>query len=291
MVDETGADPSTGEVESSRYSAAVQPALLTVAHGLSETCKERGGRPGAVLGHSFGEYAALVAGGALSFDDALGLTATRGRAMAGLADGSGSMLAVIGLPHETVAQVCGDLASSGRLIHVAAYNSPTQTVLSGEAAALPEAASRCRSLGARRTRVLPVPFAAHSPYMTPVREQLVDQLEKVPIAAPTVPFYSTVTGEPTTDPAEIRELLQRSVTEPVRFRQAVVAALRDGYEKVMEIGSSWPPALLGFISETCRHDLPGRTPPLLSAVTVDSDAPDGRVFTSPSVATVSRGES
>lgn len=203
--------------------------------------------------------------------------------MARLADGSGSMLAVIGLPETTVSRVCAELLASGRSVHVAAWNSPTQTVLSGNTDALPEAASRCRSLGARRTRILPVPFAAHSPFMAPVREELVDLVQKVPIAAPTVPFYSTVTGEASIDPAEIRGLLLRSVTDPVGFRQTVATALRHGYEEVLEIGSSWPPMLLGFVRDICREDLPGRTPPFLSAVTSVDDAPNGRPFTSSSV--------
>ncbi|WAZ26980.1 acyltransferase domain-containing protein [Streptomyces cinnabarinus] len=275
-------------MESSRYSPELQPALLSIAHGLAQACQERGVRPGGVLGHSFGEYAALVVAGSLSFDDAIGLAATRGRAMARLADGSGSMLAVIGLPDTIVSQVRGELREGGRAIHIAAYNSSTQTVLSGEADALPEAASRCRSLGAKRTRILQVPFAAHSPFMTSVREQLVDQLQKVSVAKPTVPFYSTVTGAFTTDPTEIRELLLRGVTDPVRFRQAVVTALRQGYETVVEIGSAWPPTLLGFVRDISRDDLPGRRTPLLSAVTTDDDAPNGRLFTSSSVLETSR---
>ncbi|GGY18232.1 hypothetical protein GCM10010384_25690 [Streptomyces djakartensis] len=267
----------------------MQPALLSAAHRLSQACHERGAGPGGVLGHSFGEFAALVAGGSLTFDDAFALAAARGRAMARLADGSGSMLAVIGLPASSVSGVCAELAASGWSVYVAAWNSPTQTVLSGDSDALPEAASRCRSLGARRTRTLPVPFAAHSPFMAPVREELVDLLQSVPIAAPHVPFYSTVTGEPTVDPAEIRGLLLRSVTHPVRFRQAIATALRRNYREILEIGSAWPPTLLGFVRDICREDLPGRRPPLLSAVTSVDDAPNGRRFTSPSVVQDARG--
>ncbi|MFD6555745.1 ACP S-malonyltransferase [Streptomyces sp. NPDC058398] len=256
----------------------VQAAILTIATASAQVCRVRGARPDAVLGHSFGEYAALVMAGSLSFDDAIRLAVARGQAMAELADGSTAMAAVIGATNETVAEVCGELRRGGASVYVAAYNSPGQTVLAGTGEGLALAARRLREAGAARTRTLSVPFAAHSPYMKAVQERLGQALEGVPIDPPGVPYYSSVTGRRVSRPDELRELLVRSVAEPVRFRQATATALSEDYDSVLEVGSDRPPRLLGLISEICRCDVPERPAPRLGAVAGDSDAPDGRPF-------------
>ncbi|MFC8095453.1 ACP S-malonyltransferase [Streptomyces sp. NPDC057301] len=257
----------------------LQAAILTVATASARACRSRGSRPGAVLGHSFGDYAALVVAESLSFDDAIRLAVTRGQAMADLANGSTAMAAVIGATNEAVAEVCEDLLRSGLSVHVASYNSPGQTVLGGTREALAIAARRMRAVGATRMRTLSVPFAAHTPHMKTVQERLARALEGVHVDPPSVPFYSSVTGHQVRRPDELRDLLVRSVTEPVQFRQATVRALSDGYDKVLEVGSDWPPRLLGFINEICRRDLPEWLPPFLCSMAADSDAPDGRPFT------------
>ncbi|MFD9466396.1 ACP S-malonyltransferase [Streptomyces sp. NPDC060027] len=256
----------------------VQAAILTIATASAQVCRSRGGRPGAVLGHSFGEYAALVVAKSLSFDDAIRLAVARGQAMADLADGSTAMAAVIGATNDAVAEVCEELQRSGVSIHVAAYNSPGQTVLAGTSKGLALAARRLRGVGATRTRTLSVPFAAHSPYMKAVQERLEPALERIHIDPPSVPYYSTVTGHRVKRPDELRDLLVRSVAEPVRFRETAIRALSESYDKVLEVGSDRPPRLLGFIGEICRCDLPERPTPCLCAVAADSDAPDGRPF-------------
>ncbi|MGW9597321.1 ACP S-malonyltransferase [Streptomyces chartreusis] len=256
----------------------VQAAILTVATASARACISRGARPGAVLGHSFGEYAALVVAESLSFDDAIRLAVTRGQAMADLADGSTAMAAVIGATGEAVTEVCADLLQSGVSVQVAAYNSPRQTVLAGTRNGLAAAAQRLQAVGVTRMRTLSVPFAAHTQHMRAVQERLGDALEPIHIDPPSVPYYSSLTGHRIRRPDELRELLVRSVTEPVRFRQATVRALSDGYDKVLEVGSDWPPKLLGFISEICRCDLPKLPPPCLCAVAADSEAPEGRQF-------------
>lgn len=272
-----GAD--TDGNDCNKYSGVVQPALLAIAHACALACKARGGEPGGVLGHSFGEYAALVTAGALSFDDALRIAALRGQAMAELSDGSSSMLAVTGLSASLAERISRDLRASGRFVFVAAYNSPSQTVLAGERVALSSAAQRCRSVGARDARFLQIPFAAHSPLMQPARERMASELSKVWIGSPTIPFYSSVTGKLTKNSEDIRELLVRAVTEPVDFRQAIISALQCGYGEIVEIGSARPPKLLGLVAETCSKDLPERALPRLACVSADADAPDGRPFT------------
>lgn len=262
----------------------VQAAILTIETASAQACRARGARPDAVLGHSFGEYAALVMAESLTFDDAVRLAVARGQAMAGLADGSTAMAAVIGATDEAVEEVCDDLLRSGVSVHVAAYNSPGQTVLAGTREGLALAAPRLRAVGAARTRTLPVPFAAHSPHMAAVQERLGQALEHIRVDPPRVPYYSSVTGDRVRRPDEIRALLVRSVAEPVRFRRAVANALSEGhegsegYDNVLEVGSDRPPRLLGLVGEICRCDVPERPPPRLCAVAADRDAPDGRPF-------------
>ncbi|MEV6195659.1 ACP S-malonyltransferase [Streptomyces sp. NPDC051920] len=266
----------------------VQAAILTIETASAQACRDRGAGPDGVLGHSFGEYAALVMAESLSFDDAVRLAVIRGQAMAGLADGSTAMAAVIGATNEAVAEVCEDLLRGGVSIHVAAYNSPGQTVLAGTGEGLALAAPRLRAVGATRTRTLPVPFAAHSPHMAAVQERLGRALEHMRLDPPRVPYYSSVTGRRVERPEEMRDLLVRSVVEPVRFRQAVASALTEGYDSVLEVGSDRPPRLLGLIDEICRRDVPERLPPSLCAVAADSDAPDGRPFV-PAASPAGRG--
>ncbi|WP_341718763.1 ACP S-malonyltransferase [Micromonospora sp. FIMYZ51] len=269
---------AASRVATGPYPAFDQPAMLAAAVATVAACRRQGGTPGGVLGHSFGEYPALVAAGAWSFRDAVRVAVARGQAMADAADGTGGMLAVIGLAEAAVREVCEARASDPRLLTVAAHNSPTQTVLTGERRLLSEVAGECRRRGARRTRLLPVPFAAHSPAMAGVRERVAEVVTRVRLHRPAVPYYSTVTGAPVDDPDELRRLLVRAVTEPVRFRQAVTRALADGYRRVLEVGTDSPPALLGLLAETCRVDLPALPMPRLAAVAADADAPAGRPY-------------
>lgn len=265
--------------ESPRWpAAAVQLAILTVAVASICACRRHGARPAAVLGHSFGEYGALVAADVLRFEDAAQLAAARGQEMAAAADGGSAMMAIIGLPENAVRRVCSALRLSGAVVSVAAYNSPTQTVLTGSREALRDAASACREAGASRSRMLTVPFAAHSPQMATVRARLERELRHVRLSRPSVPVYSCVTGRATRDPAELRRLLACSVTAPVRFRHTAAAAVAAGYGSVLEVGSDLPPRLLGLVSDICSHDLPGRPMPRLAAVAADADAPHGRIF-------------
>jgi [acyl-carrier-protein] S-malonyltransferase len=260
------------------HAAAVQLAIVTVAVASIDACRRHGARPTAVLGHSFGEYGALVAADVLRFEDAVKLAAARGQEMAAAADGASAMMAVVGLPEDAVRGVCSVLRLSGAVVSVAAYNSPTQVVLTGNRQALRDAASACRDAGASRSRMLTVPFAAHSPQMATVRARLERELRRVRLSRASVPVYSCVTGRPTRDPAELRRLLACSVTAPVRFRQAAAAAVAAGCSSVLEVGSDFPPRLLGLVSDTCSRDLPGRPMPSLAAVAADAHAPHGRIF-------------
>jgi [acyl-carrier-protein] S-malonyltransferase len=255
-----------------------QIAILVVTVASVNACRRYGVSPVAVLGHSFGEYGALVAAEALTFEDAVRLAVARGQEMAAAVDGASGMMAVMGLSHDEVRRVCTALRRRGAMLNIAAYNSPTQTVLAGSHQALRDAASACRDAGAARNRTLPVPFAAHSPQMRPVRARLERELRRVRLSRPRVPVYSCATGRSTTDPAELQRLLAWSVTEPVRFHQTVATALAAGYSSVLEVGSDFPPRLLSLVSEICSRDLANWPMPRLAAIAADADAPYGRIF-------------
>jgi [acyl-carrier-protein] S-malonyltransferase len=229
--------------------ALIQPALFVVCTAAAQARLEAGHAPDAVLGHSFGEYAALVAAGALTIEDGLRLVVTRGSAMARLAGTDTGMRAVLGLSEAVVSAVCDEVRDAGR-IEVANVNSPTQVVLSGDEAALEQAALRCKERGALRVRRLRVPYAAHSSLMEPARRELAYALADVTISPPRVPFYSGVTGASAREPDAIRALLAKALTSPVLFARAVRAAARDGHRSFVELGPGSPARLLGLVEET-----------------------------------------
>jgi [acyl-carrier-protein] S-malonyltransferase len=261
------------------HPASLQTALLTVCVAISQGAFDLGRRPKAVLGHSFGEYAALVTAGALTFDDAVRLTTIRGRAMSALADERTGMIAILGLSVATVERICAETQSRGADAFIATRNSPTQTVISGDLQALNQVAADCRAADATRTRRLPIPFAAHSPAMSPAVARLAEALDRATIRVARVPVYSCVDAEPSTAPDHFREVLLRSLTEPVRFREAVAAVARAGdLARVCELGPGPPPRLLGLIRETLTTDWPDSHLPPLSLITCDDDLPFGRPF-------------
>jgi [acyl-carrier-protein] S-malonyltransferase len=136
------------------------------------------------------------------------------------------------------------------------HNSPRQVVVSGESAALDRAAVEFRALGALRVLRLPVPFAGHSDALAPVADALGQLLDGCPVAPPTVPFYSTVTGERVADAATVRRLLLRSLVEPVRFHDAVRRALaQEACTSVVEIGSPAGARLLGCVRDTVAEEV------------------------------------
>jgi [acyl-carrier-protein] S-malonyltransferase len=227
----------------------IQPSLFAVCTVIARARLTYGSPPDAVIGHSLGEFAALVATDSLTFEDALRLVIVRGNAMADLSEGSAGMMAVLGLDAPSVRDVCEEVREEGHFVAVANFNSPSQTVLAGSVTGLAEAAARCRDRGAMRVRMLRVPYPAHSSRMAAAGAQLKRALQDVPIAAPRVPFYNGVTGQAVTDPPAIRSLLSEAVTSPVRFVNCVEAAARDGHRSFLELGPGSPPRLLGLIGE------------------------------------------
>lgn len=214
-----------------------QPALFTVSVIAWKLLEARGIQPAALAGHSLGEYSALVAAGAMSFEDGLRTVRRRGQLMAERgALGGGGMVVVLGLPAETVAEVCKEASSAG-VVEVANYNSPEQTVISGDAAGLERASVLAKERGAKRAMPLKVSGAFHSSLMGPVAEQMERVLAEVPIQAPRVPVIANVTADYVRTPEEIRAALVRQVAGSVRWTETIRRLSEEGIETTVEAGS------------------------------------------------------
>ena len=185
-------------------------------------------------GHSLGEFSALTASGAMRFEDALRLVSVRAREMQKCcAQVPGTMAAVIGLPTETVEEVCSRTAG---LVIPANYNCEGQVVISGEAAAVEAAGIAMKEAGAKMVMPLAVSGAFHSPLMEPARKELAKAIEATEISAPLCPVYQNVTALPETDPAAIKSNLLAQLTSPVRWTQSVRNMLAAGAVEFTEIG-------------------------------------------------------
>lgn len=190
--------------------------------------------PAMVAGHSLGEFSALAAAGAMSFEDALRLVAVRASAMQKCCEQvPGSMAAIIKLPTETIEEVC---ASCSGIVIPANYNSEGQVVISGEAEAVAEACKKMMEAGAKRALPLPVSGAFHSPLMEPARLELAEAIDKTPFQAPACPVYQNVTALPSSDPEVIKANLLKQLTSPVRWTQTVQNMVADGADYFLEIG-------------------------------------------------------
>ena len=190
--------------------------------------------PAMVAGHSLGEFSALVAAGAMDFEDGLRLVAVRASAMQKCCEQvPGTMAAVIKLPTETVEEIC---ASCAGLVIPANYNSEGQIVISGEAEAVAEACAKMKEAGAKRALPLAVSGAFHSPLMEPARLELAEAIDKAPFQVPVCPIYQNVTALPSTDPEVIKDNLLRQLTSPVRWTQTVQNMVADGADSFLEIG-------------------------------------------------------
>ena len=190
--------------------------------------------PAMVAGHSLGEFSALVAAGAMDFEDGLRLVAVRASAMQKCCEQvPGTMAAVIKLPTETVEEIC---ASCTGLVIPANYNSEGQIVISGEAEAVAEACAKMKEAGAKRALPLAVSGAFHSPLMEPARLELAKAIDKAPFQVPVCPIYQNVTALPSTDPEVIKDNLLRQLTSPVRWTQTVQNMVADGADSFLEIG-------------------------------------------------------
>ena len=190
--------------------------------------------PDMVGGHSLGEFSALVAAGAVSFEDGLRLVAARASAMQRCCEMvPGAMAAVIALDQETIERICEETPGT---VVPANYNSDGQIVISGSKEAVETACTALKAAGAKRALPLPVGGAFHSPLMEPARKELAEAINATAFSAPSCPIYQNVSAAPETDAARIRQNLLAQLTSPVRWTQSVKAMLADGATHFTEIG-------------------------------------------------------
>jgi len=214
-----------------------QPAMLAAGVATWRVWrKHAGGLPGAMAGHSLGEYTALVCSGALDFRTAVGLVQFRGQAMqAAVPAGQGAMAAILGLEDADVEAACRE-AAQGETVQAANFNSPGQIVIAGSAAAVDRAIEVAKSKGAKRAIKLPVSVPSHSPLMQPAAERLATRLQQVKFGPREVRDIYTVDVRKHGDEASIRKALVEQLVKPVRWTETIRAMLADGARVIVECG-------------------------------------------------------
>ncbi len=237
-----------GTADDLRQTKVTQPAIFVYSVALSRCMGDRF-RPDAAAGHSLGEFSALTACGALSFEEGLQLVAARAGAMQSACElRPGGMAAVIGLADEVVERVCASVQNG--IVVPANYNCPGQVVVSGDAAAVAQACTLLKEAGARMTVTLEVGGAFHSPLMAPAADALKTAVEQARIAPPSCAIYQNVTALPTRDPEVIRENLLSQLTGAVRWTQSLNHMFSDGITACLEVGPGT--VLSGLVKKTNR---------------------------------------
>ena len=213
-----------------------QPLLLFVSKLILQFLEEEGFHPDIVAGLSLGEYSALMASGALSYEEALMLVSKRGEWMQEAANqNAGSMAAILGLEDEVIEKVCKELQEQGLLVSPANYNTPGQLVIGGKKDAVEIAVEKLKEQGAKRAIVLPVSGAFHTELMTPAAEKFNDFIETISFQTPSIPVLSNVTGVQHSIPIKA-EILTQQITHSVKWKQNVEWMLEQGVRVFVEIG-------------------------------------------------------
>lgn len=234
-----------GTDEELKQTKVTQPAVF-LHSVVSALCLGDGFNPSMVAGHSLGEFSALVAAGALSFEDGLKLVSARAIAMQKACEAApGTMAAVIGLPDETIEKVCAEVSNDGEVVVAANYNCPGQLVISGTVAGINAACEKLKAAGAKRALPLKVGGAFHSPLMRPAKDELQKAIEATEFKAPRCPVYQNVDAKPYTDPAAIKANLIAQLTSSVRWTESVNNMIADGADDFTECGPG--KALQGMI--------------------------------------------
>lgn len=226
-----------GPEEELKQTRITQPAIFVHSVATSQVISPRGLGMVSCAGHSLGEYSALVACGALSFDDALDLVTLRGQLMQNAGDERpGTMAAIIGLEAEQVIELCEEASTEDSVVVAANLNAPGQIAISGDVAAVERAMTLAKEKGAKRALPLNVSGAFHSPLMAPAADKLAEKLRDISIRPPSVPIYQNVSAKSTTDPDEIRQGLIDQLTMPVRWIETIRNMQEDGEVHYVEVG-------------------------------------------------------
>jgi len=236
-----------GTDEDLRQTKVTQPAIFLHSVILAKTMGEEFD-PSMVAGHSLGEFSALVAAGALSFEDGLRLVSARAQAMQKACEiNPSTMAAVLALPDEKVEEICSTVDGT---VVCANYNCPGQLVISGEVEAIDAACEKLLAAGAKRALKLKVGGGFHSPCMEPARAELAEAIERTEFHTPAVPVYQNVDAKPHTDAAEIKANLVAQLTAPVRWTQSVQNMVADGADEFVEVGPG--KVLQGLVAKIAR---------------------------------------
>lgn len=223
----------SGSDEDLKQTKITQPAIFIHSVILSQVFPDLF-VPDMVAGHSLGEFSALVASGALSFEDGLTLVSKRAMAMQKACEiQKGTMAAVLGLKDDIVQQICSEI--DGEVV-AANYNCPGQVVISGEVSSVEKACERLKEAGAKRALILPVSGAFHSALMQPAREELAKAIEEVRFKNPICPVYQNVSVKAETDAELIKSNLIQQLTAPVKWTQSVEQMIADGANSFTEVG-------------------------------------------------------
>jgi len=242
-----------GSEEELKQTKVTQPAIFLHSVVMA-ACLGDAFQPSMVAGHSLGEFSALVAAKALSFEDGLRLVSARAMAMQRACEiNPSTMAAILGLEDSKVEEICAGIDG---VVVAANYNCPGQLVISGSNEAIDLACAKMTEAGAKRALKLQVGGAFHSPLMTPAQEELMSAIAQTPIQMPICPVYQNVNAQPQTDPATIKNLLIEQLTAPVRWTQIMENMIADGCTEVIEVGPG--KVLQGLFKKVNRY-LPVRS--------------------------------
>jgi [acyl-carrier-protein] S-malonyltransferase len=222
-----------GSPEELTQTKVTQPAIFIHSMAILSVLKDSF-KPDQVAGHSLGEFSALVAAGVLSFEDGLRLVSTRAKAMQKSCENTnGTMAAILGLENDLIENIC---TKTNGIVVAANYNCPGQVVISGEVKAVEEACSKLSDAGARRTLILPVSGAFHSPLMEDAKTELSIAINNSNFNEPICPIYQNVNGIGETSLVKIKENLISQLTSPVKWTHSVNQMIKDGATEFIEIG-------------------------------------------------------
>ena len=225
-----------GSDEDLRQTKVTQPAVF-LHSVISAIAQGDDFQPSMVAGHSLGEFSALTAAGALTFEDGLKLVYARAQAMQKACEMQQStMAAILGLDDETVENICNTISDEGDIVLAANYNCPGQVVISGSVEGVAKACEKLKEAGAKRALPLSVSGAFHSPFMQPAKEELEAAINAIDLSTPRCPVYQNVDGKPYTSPIEIKANLIAQLTAPVRWTKTIQQMIADGASEFIECG-------------------------------------------------------
>ena len=234
-----------GTDEDLRQTKVTQPAVF-LHSVISALCMGDDFKPEMTAGHSLGEFSALVAAGALSFEDGLKLVYARAMAMQKACEATPStMAAIIALPDEKVEEICASVTAEGEVCVPANYNCPGQIVITGKTAAVEKAAESLKAAGAKRAVLLNVSGPFHSKMLESAGEELAKEMEKRNFEPLAIPYVTNVTAKYVTDIKETKALLAKQISSPVRWEESVRTMIEDGVDTFVEIGPG--KTLAGFM--------------------------------------------